>query len=104
MENIEKVKRGIATFVDNEIAPILPKWKGIAFAAGAALMLEAKANVLMNHPFITMLGVVDGDNVDVDKIYSAIKSKAQGKWPIEMAGLRMSEGDLDKLYQYIKGA
>ncbi len=104
MENIEKVKRGIAMFVDNEVAPVMPKWKGIAFAAGAALMMEAKANTLLNHPMVSMLGVVEGDNVDVDKLYAAVKSKAQGKWPIEMAGLRMSEGDFDKLYQYIKGA
>ena len=51
-----------------------------------------------------MMGVVNGDMVDVDKLYSTLKVKAQGKWPIELAGLKMSETDLDKLYQYIKGA
>lgn len=104
MENIEKVKRGIAMFVDNEVAPVMPKWKGIAFAAGAALIIEANANTLINHPMISMLGVVEGDNVDVDKLYAAVKSKAQGKWPVEIYGFKMSETDLDKLYQYIKGA
>lgn len=104
MENIEKVKRGIATFIDNEVAPIMPRWKGIAFSAGAALTLEARSNDLMHHPMIAMMGVVDGDNVDVDKMYNALKIKAQGKWPIEILGLKMSETDLDKLYQYIKGA
>lgn len=42
--------------------------------------------------------------VDIDKVYSAIKDKAVGRWPVEIAGLKASEADLDKLYTYIKEA
>lgn len=104
MENIEQVKRGLANFVDNEVAPIMPRWKGVLLSAGAALMIEGKTGEILNHPMVQMLGVVNGDMVDTDRLYSAIKMKAQGKWPIEVSGLKMSETDLDKLYQYIKGA
>lgn len=104
MENIEQVKRGLANFIDKEVAPVLPKWKGVLFSAGAALMIEGKTSELLHHPMVQMMGVVNGDMVDTDRLYSAIKQKAQGKWPIEVSGLKMSETDLDKLYQYIKGA
>ena len=43
-------------------------------------------------------------DVDIDKVYSAIKDKAVGRWPVEIAGLKASEADLDKLYTYIKEA
>lgn len=46
----------------------------------------------------------DGDMVDVDKVYSAIKEKASGKWPVEISNFKMNEADFDKLYQYIKEA
>lgn len=104
MENISQVKRGIANFIDGEVAPVMPRWKGILLSAGAALMIEGKTNEVLNHPMVQMMGIIDGDNVDVDKLYSTLKVKAQGKWPIEVSGLKMSENDLDKLYQYIKGA
>lgn len=104
MESIDQVKRGIANFIDGEVAPIMPRWKGVLLSAGAALMIEGKSNEILKNPMVQMMGVVNGDMVDVDKLYSTIKMKAQGKWPIELAGLKMSETDLDKLYQYIKGA
>lgn len=104
MESIDQVKRGIANFIDGEVAPIMPRWKGVLLSAGAALMIEGKSNEILKNPMVQMMGVVNGDMVDVDKLYSTIKMKAQGKWPIELSGLKMSETDLDKLYQYIKGA
>ena len=51
-----------------------------------------------------MWGVVNGDKVDVDKLYSSFKTKAQGKWPVEIGEIKMNEGDFDKLYQHIKRA
>lgn len=104
MEHIEKVKRGAAAFVDREIVPTLPKWQGILFGAGAGLFLEGKSEAILKHPIAEMLSLVDGDQVDVDKAYSAIKNQAQGKWPVKIVGFKCSEEDLDKLYRYIKEA
>lgn len=104
MEHIEKVKRGVATFVDRELVPTLPKWKGILFGAGAGLFIETNSNALLQHPLTGLLGIVDGEQVDVDKAYTAVKNKAQGQWPISIAGFKCSEEDLDKLYRYIKEA
>lgn len=104
MESMEQVKRGIAAFIDREIVPVMPKWKGILFAAGAPLVIEQKVKELPENPIAQALGVFDGDMVDVDKVYSAIKEKASGKWPVEISNFKMNEADLDKLYQYIKEA
>ena len=105
MVSIEQVKRGFANFVDREIVPVLPGWKGILFAAGAPLVIEKKARELPEHPLVQAMGVVDENGmVDIDKVYSAIKDKAVGRWPVEIAGLKASEADLDKLYTYIKEA
>lgn len=105
MVSIEQVKRGFANFVDHEIVPVLPGWKGILFAAGAPLVIESKARELPEHPLVKAMGVIDENGmVDIDKVYSAIKDKAVGRWPVEIAGLKASEADLDKLYTYIKEA
>ena len=104
MESIEKVKRGVAAFVDRELVPTLPKWQGILFGAGAALFLEGKSEAMLKHPFGAMLCLVDGEQVDVDKAYTAVKNQAHGKWPVSIAGFKCSEEDLDKLYRYIKEA
>lgn len=104
MVSMDQVKRGVANFIDGEVVPIMPRWKGVLLSTGAALMIEGKASELVHHPLVQMMGVVDGDSVDIDKLYSTMKIKAQGKWPIEISGLKMSETDLDKLVQYIKGA
>ena len=54
---------------------------------------------------LAMWAVIDENGmVDIDKVYSAIKDKAVGRWPVEIAGLKASEADLDKLYTYIKEA
>lgn len=104
MVTIDQFKRGVANFIDREVVPVMPKWKGILFAAGAPLVIESKAKELPESPIVKAMGVLEGDQVDVDKIYSALKTKAQGKWPVEIFNLKMSESDLDKLYEYIKEA
>lgn len=102
MENIEQVKRGICNYIDAEVVPIVGGWKGVALGVGAALVVENKSDELVKNPFVQMMGVIDGNQIDVDKLYTKIKLKAQGKWPMDIAGFKASESDLDKLYQFIK--
>lgn len=89
-------------FVDREMVPALPKAKGIAFAAFAPFLIKAKVQEFT--PLVQTMGLLDGENVDIDTIYTALKSKAQGKWPLELLGFNAKEEDLDKLYRYIKEA
>lgn len=104
MVTIDQFKRGVANFIDKEVVPVMPKWKGILFAAGAPLVIDAKMKELPQNTIVKAMNIFDGDMVDVDRVYSALKEKASGKWPIEIANLKMNENDFDKLYQYIKEA
>lgn len=99
MVNIQRIEQNIAAFVDEDLAPKMPKLEGIAFSAFAPMYIRAKLPKLL--ALADGTGLVDGDNVDVERIFQEFKAKAAGKWPIEMAGFRFYEDDLDKLYRYI---
>ena len=102
MKTIQEIERGVALFIDREMVPIMPKAKGIAFAAFAPMVVKAKIKEYA--PLVQTMGLLDGENINVDEVYRAFKEKAQGKWPIEVLGFKFSEEDLDKLYRTIKEA
>lgn len=102
MENIERIKKGIAAFIDKEMFPVMPKTRGILFSAFAPVYIETKSKEILQNPTIKEMGFVENDGVDVDKVYRLIKEKASGHWPLEVAGFKFSESDFDKLYRYIK--
>lgn len=104
MESMEKIERALARFIDKEMYPVMPKVQGIAFAAFAPLVIQNKKQELLHSPLVQAMGVVDGENVDVDKLYAAFKGKAQGQWPMDAFGFKVTEADFDKLYRYIKEA
>lgn len=102
MESIQQVERGVAAFIDKDMAPLMPKAKGIAFAAFAPMVVKGKIKEFT--PMAQSMGLMQGENVDVDLLYRTFKEKAQGKWPIDLLGFKFTEGDLDKLYRTIKEA
>ena len=102
MESIQQIERGVALFIDRDMVPVMPKAKGIAFAAFAPMVVKAKVKEFL--PLVESMGLAEGDQVNTDQIYSAFKEKAQGKWPVELLGFKFSEDDLDKLYRTIKEA
>lgn len=102
METIQQVERGVAAFIDKDMAPLMPKAKGIAFAAFAPMVIKTKIKEYA--PLAQSLGLMQEENVDVDMLYRAFKEKAQGKWPIDLLGFKFAEADLDKLYRTIKEA
>ena len=99
MVNVKRLEANIAAFIDDDLAPKMPKLEGIAFSAFAPIYIKSKLPKLLALAADT--GLVQGENVDIDKIYQEFKLKAQGKWPVEMAGFTFHEDDLDKLYRYI---
>lgn len=102
MEDIERIKRGVALFIDKEMFPVMPKMQGILFSAFAPVYIEAKTKELLQNPTIRSMGLVENTEVDVDKVYRLIKEKAAGHWPVEVSGFKLNESDFDKLYKYIK--
>ena len=102
MENLQQIERGIAMFVDREMATKMPKAAGIAFAAFAPLWVKGKIKQIS--PELEVMGLKQGDDIDLDTAYQLYKASAHGKWPMELLRFKFSEEDLDKLYRTIKEA
>lgn len=99
MVSINRIMENVAAFVDEDLVPKMPKLEGIAFAAMAPFVIRSKVPGLLKLASGTEL--VDGDNVDVDRLYQEFKAKSSGKWPLELFGFTFREDDLDKLYRYL---
>lgn len=99
MVNIQRIEQQIAAFIDEDLVPKMPKLEGIALAAFAPVYIRAKLPGVLK--LAQSIGLAEGDNVDVDKVFAEFKGKAQGRWPIELMGFTFYEDDLDKLYRYI---
>ena len=99
MVNIQRIEQQICAFVDEDLVPKMPKLEGIAFAAFAPMYIRAKLQGIAKPA--REMGLMEGDNVHVDKAFAEFRAKAQGKWPIELMGFTFYEADLDKLYHFI---
>lgn len=99
MVNIKRIEQNIVAYIDEDLAPQMPKLEGIAFSAMAPFVIRAKLPGLLR--IVEGTELVNGENVDVDRLVQEIRAKAAGKWPLEMAGFKFYENDLDKLYHYI---
>lgn len=99
MVNIKRIEQNIVAYIDEDLVPKMPKLEGIAFSAMAPFVIRAKLPGLLR--MVDGTELVNGEDVDVDRLVQEIRAKAAGKWPLEMAGFKFYENDLDKLYHYI---
>lgn len=102
MVGLEQVRRGILTYVNKELAPLLPTWQGVLIEALAPVVVDTKTREILNGKLLAGSGLVDGATINVDDVYKMVKNTASGRWPMEIAGFRFTESDLDKLYRYVK--
>lgn len=109
MVPINKVKNGIVKYLDAEVINKLPGWRSWVFGAGAIIMLSKVDTVIdqvKEHPVVKMMGVIDGDMVDVETIYAAFKKQTQTVGAVDISiptigNLRMGTADIDRLYNFI---
>ena len=109
MVHYTKVLSGVAAYIDRElISQMGGSVKGWIAGAAAALMLERgkqAALAAMRTPALKELGIVDGENVDVDAIYSALLKQAQkgsATATLPLIGpVTFKESDVEALYRYI---
>lgn len=97
--SISRLEQNLMAFMDADMIPKMPKLEGIALAAIAPLVIRAKLPMLLKITQGTELMV--GENINVDLLYTEFKRAAAGKYPIEIAGFRFDENDIDKLYRYL---
>lgn len=112
MVHKSKVLRGIAAYIDDEIVSKLTgSWKawavgglaGIAVSRGDALITQCAGN-----PIVKALGVIDGENIDVDIIISELRKQAQkGTATIDVpiiGPITFGAADIDSLHRHIMQA
>ena len=112
MVHKSKVINGIAGYVDAEIiSKMAGSWKAW-LVGGVAGLAAARAGVLIDelakNPMVNALGIVQGENVDVEAIYAELLKQAQkGSATVELpvvGPITFGVADVESLYRHIMGA
>lgn len=112
MVHRSKVINGIAGYVDDEIVSKMNgSWKAWV-VGGAAGIVAARADRLMaalsDNQMIKALGLMDGENVDVEAIYAEmLKQARKGSATIDVplvGPVTFGVADVESLYRHIMGA
>lgn len=111
MVHYTRVLQGVANYVDNElVSKLAGSWKawllggmaGIAVSRGEALFRQYKDN-----PVAHALGLVDGENIDIDTLFAELRKQAQkGSATVSLpviGAVTFGVSDVDALHRYIMG-
>ena len=107
-----KVMRGIGTYVDDEIvAKMAGSWKAWV-VGGLTGLATARADALIgqltSNPIVAALGVIDGENIDVEALYAELIKQAQkcsATIDVPVIGpITFGVADVESLYRHIMGA
>lgn len=113
MVSVEKVKRGLAGFLDNELMPMLPAtgWESIVVGTALGILLRRLENIIGNlkqNGMAVAAGIVDEHgNIDIEIIREELKRQIQKKGSLQIENLPVvkkitfNEGDVDKAFEYI---
>lgn len=109
MYEYNKIINALAKFVDEEILTGIGGWQRWILGSGIGIALSDGEEVfhqIKNNEVVKMLKLVDGDKINVDKIYKELKKQANRSpinIPIPMIGtLTLKEEDVDKVYELIE--
>lgn len=109
MVHYTKVINGIVEFIDHDmISKMAGNWR--AWGIGTIVALVARRapeifNKLKSNPMVETMGLIDGEMVDVDAIYSELikqsqKSSATVEFPL-IGPVAYSSADVEELYRCI---
>lgn len=109
MVSFDKVQRGVAKYLDEELTAKLSGWQKWVFGAGAAMFISNSAEMVdryKDNEIVKALGLIGPDrSIDVEKAYMALKAQA-AKGPITidapmLGGVTLDASDVEKLYRCI---
>lgn len=111
MVHYSKVIQGLAMYAENEIAGKLAgSGKGwmvgvaIGIAAGSA---DTYARKLLDNEMLKAVGIVDGENVDIDRLHAELLKQAQKSNATialpALGAVTFTAADVDAAYRYIMG-
>lgn len=112
MVSMDKVKRGIARYIDEEFTNKITGWQRWVFGAGVAMFLEnwtSNIQKLKDVPVVKSLGLLDDmNNVAVERLHQQLRIQSQ-KGPITfevpmLGSITLHDTDVEKLYNYIMQA
>lgn len=112
MVHKSKVLAGVAGYVNDEIvSKMAGSWKAwlVGGAAGIAVARAGQMiDTLAKNPMVTALGLIQGENIDVDVIYAELLKQAQrGSATVELpviGPITFGTADVESLYRHIMGA
>ena len=112
MVSVEKLQRGIARFIDAEIAPSIEgkdKWILTSIATLYLAKLPGIVAAAKQSPAVKLTGIISDDGmVDIEALINSVRPAARQTAAvinIPFGGaLKITEQDLDKLYSYIQQA
>lgn len=109
MVHYSRVLQGIAAYIDNELVKSLAgSWKAWALGGMAGIAMSRAEQLyrsIKDNPVIAALGLVDGENVNTDLIFTELKKQAQkgtatATLPI-IGPVTFGSADVDALFRYI---
>ena len=111
MVTLAQVQAGLNKYIAQEFLNKMTGWQKWVFGASAAMLnsnISGVFNQLKGNNLVRLMGVIDAnDNIDLEKLYAAFKEQArQGAVTFDLpvvGATTLNEGDIDKLYSFIKG-
>lgn len=111
MIHYSKILNGIATYIDRELAAQfsgnIKGWLIGAVGGIVAARAGQMMTVLMEHPVLKAMHIVDGEMIDEDLLFSSLVAAAQkGNATVNiplMGPITFSVKDVEALHRYIIG-
>lgn len=110
MVSFQKIQIGVSNFIESEITAQLSGWKKIAVETAVGLYIaqipEAIARLAQN-PIFAGMNIVNGDKVDVKKLYDEISKHFTEPVSVDIPMLgtaQFTKENLDTLYKMITTA
>ena len=115
MATMEQVRRGLASYIDNEILPAIPggTMRKVVIGTAAAMLvanLEKTLTGALNNPAMHTLGIVKEDGtINVDAIADSLRKNVPDegmRLNIDIMGFRLGDmtfkrEDVDRLREHI---
>lgn len=111
MVSMEKVQKGIAVFIDQELIPSLTGWDKILVGGSAGIAVAKIPKLVEHYPIISALDIYDRQNnqIDIDTLYQAVvpylgNEVLPVRIPVLGITIKVGKQQIDALYHYIKEA
>lgn len=112
MTHYSRVIQGISNYIDAElVSKMAGSWKAWALGSAAGVAMakaESIFRMMAGNPVAAALGIIDGENVNVDVIMAELRKQAQrgaATLNIPLIGpITFNASDVDALDRHIKGA